>query len=241
MYLPAPLNCAPASNLAVERPLAQMIGATPSRLAVQPKECKTVTVEMAPPSPPAPSLLTEARPATAALAPVTSPADTVDAMLWEVPAPIRPKQLSEIISKPALEELLERAEPFTGLVMSIGVNESDSGMWHSQGLMQSIGNYIAGLATEQDFACCIAYDEFVLVCRGEPGALSQRRLNQIAERLWDYQLRGIGAGSILFSWGGVQVENQPLAEAVASATDRMRETQRIGHTAQSVRARLKAV
>ena len=65
-----------------------------------------------------------------------------------------------------------------------------------------------------------------MVCPGEQGAQSQRRLNHISERLWDYQLRGIGACSILFSWGGVQVQDQPLAEAIASATERMRETKR---------------
>ena len=54
-----------------------------------------------------------------------------------------------MIQQPALEELLESEEPFTGLVVSIGINDSDSSMWHSHGLMQSVGNYIAGLAAEK--------------------------------------------------------------------------------------------
>ena len=113
-------------------------------------------------------------------------------------------QPSGMIQQPELEALLESREPFTGLVVSIGINDSDSSMWHSQGLMQSVGNYIAGLLRANDFSCRTAYDEFVMVCRGEQGAQSQRRLNHISERLWDYQLRGIGACSILFSWGGVR-------------------------------------
>jgi GGDEF domain-containing protein len=145
-----------------------------------------------------------------------------------------------MVPKPAFEELLERNAPFTGLVVSIGINDSDSSMWHSQGLMPSVGNHLASLLTEKDFACRIAYDEFVLVCR-EQGAQGQRRLNQIAESLWDYQLRGIGACSILFSWGGVQVQDQPFADAIASATERMRDTKRIGQSAQSVHAHLQAV
>ena len=135
------------------------------------------------------------------------------------------------------EDLLEdvNARPFTGLVVSIGINDSDSSMWHSQGLMQSVGEpHCQSAATANDFSCRTAYDEFVMVCRGEQGAQSQRRLNHISERLWDYQLRGIGACSILFSWGGVQVQDQPLAEAVASATERMRETKRSGQSAKSV-------
>jgi len=151
------------------------------------------------------------------------------------------KQLGQVIQKPELDEMLEREEPFTGLVISIGINEIDSSMWHSQGLMNSVGSHIAGLLRENDFSCRTAYDEFVMVCRGEQGALSQRRLNYISECLWDYQLRGIGACSILFSWGGVQVQDRPLAEAIDSATERMRETKRCGHSAKSAVAHRQAV
>jgi hypothetical protein len=136
-----------------------------------------------------------------------------------------------MIPKPALEEMLEGQEPFTGLVVCIGINESDSSMWHSHGLMQSVGSYITGLLKANDFSCRTSYDEFVMVCAGEQGAQSQRRLNHISERLWDYQLRGMGACSILFSWGGVEVQDKSLAEAIASATERMRETKRSGRSA----------
>jgi hypothetical protein len=221
---PAPLEFAPARKLAIERPLEPRVGiATPSRPPVQPRERETVTVQMASPS-------TE----------VQLPPFTIDAALWERLISSQPKQnlISPadgdhprgMIQQPALDELLERQEPFTGLVVSIGINDSDSSMWHSQGLMQSVGSHIAGLLKEQDFSCRTAYDEFVMVCLGEEGAQSQRRLNHISERLWDYQLRGIGSCSILFSWGGVQVQNQPLAEAIASATERMRETKRTGNS-----------
>ncbi len=151
------------------------------------------------------------------------------------------KQPSGMIQQPGLEELLENHQPFTGLVVSIGINDTDSSMWHSHGLMHSVGNYIAGLLRENEFACRTAYDEFVMVCRGEQGQESQRRLNHISERLWDYQLRGIGACSILFSWGGVQIQDRPLAEGIASATERMRETKRTGPSGKSARAHRQAV
>jgi hypothetical protein len=176
----------------------------------------------------------------AATSPMQLPSVTIDAALWERLISSQPNQnlISPadgdhprgMIQQPALDKLLESREPFTGLVVSIGINDSDSSMWHSVGLMQSVGSHIAGLLTEQDFSCRTAYDEFVMVCPGEQGANPQRRLNHISERLWNYQLRGIGACSILFSWGGVQVQDQPLAEALASATERMRETKRIGNS-----------
>ncbi len=248
----APLEYAPTRKLAAERPLEPLVGiATLSRPPVRLRMRETVTVEMAPPSPAAPSSSTETQ-----LPAFTLPAFTIDAALWERlvanqpqqnllspahrhPAPVQ--QPTGMIQRPALDELLECDQPFTGLVVSIGINDSDSSMWHSQGLMQSVGNYIAGLLGEKDFACRTAYDEFVLVCRGEQGAQSQRRLNRISERLWDFQLRGIGAASILFSWGGVQVQDQSLAEAIASATERMRETKRIGVSAEAALAHRQAV
>jgi hypothetical protein len=210
----APLEFAPARKLAAKRPL-------------EPRERMTVTVQMASPAP-------------AATSPIQLPAVTIDAALWERLIASQPNQnlISSadgghprgMIQQPALDKLLESREPFTGLVVSIGINDSDSSMWHSPGLMQSVGSHIAGLLSEQDFSCRTAYDEFVMVCPGEQGANSQRRLNHISERLWNYQLGGIGACSILFSWGGVEVQDQPLAEAIASATERMRETKRIGNS-----------
>jgi hypothetical protein len=183
---------------------------------VQLRVRETVTVEMASPSPAAPS---------------------------SVPGPVAAssQQPHGMIQQPALDALLESNQPFTGLAVSIGINDSDSSMWHRLGLMPSVGNYIAGLLGEKDLACRTAYDEFVMVCQGEQGAQSRRRLNQISQRLWDYQLRGIGACSILFSWGAVQVKDQPLSEALASAAERMRETKRISNSPQSVFAHRHAV
>jgi hypothetical protein len=271
----SPLYYAPAKKRAADRLLEPLIAtATSSWHSVQPRvERETVTVQMASPSPSAPS-------ETAWNADASLPAFTIDAALWErlisslpqqnlissvdsdptpfnrtrilgaaktveasyymirevIPVSAGGKLPCGMIQQPVLEELLEREDPFTGLVVSIGINDSDSSMWHSQGLMQSVGNYITGLLKDHDFCCRTAYDEFVMVCSGEQGAHAQRRLNHISERLWDYQLRGIGACSILFSWGGVQVQDQPLADAVASATERMRETKRSGYSAKAALA-----
>lgn len=153
-------------------------------------------------------------------------------MIREQPVPAG-SQPGGMIQQTVLEKWIESEQRFSGLVVSIGINDTDSSMWYSRDLMQSVGNYIAGLLKAKDYCCRTSYDEFLMVCPGEQGAQSQRRLNHISERLWDYQLRGMGAGSILFSWGGVQVQDQPLAEAIASATERMRETKRSGPIAAS--------
>jgi hypothetical protein len=252
----ASLEYFPARKLAAERPLEPLVAtvtvAKPP--ALEPAARETVTVQMAEPSSgplpaftidaalwerlvasmPKHDLLTaggesnreleRAKPAPA----IDVAPGALDANYQVVDSEAESTWPTGMIPQPVLEKLLADGEPFSGLVVSIGVNDSDSSMWHSQGLMHSVGNYLTGLLHEQDFTCRTDYDEFILVCRGEHGAQSQRRLNHISERLWDYQLRGMGASSILFSWGGVQVKDQPLSEAVTSAVDRMRQTKRVG-------------
>jgi hypothetical protein len=125
-----------------------------------------------------------------------------------------------------LSRLLEINKPFTGLVVSIGVSENDGRPPENEDVMRSTELYVAGLLGENDFGCRSGVDEFVLICSGQQGAEAQRRLSNISERLWDFQLRGLGSFTILFSWGGVDVQNEPLSDAVASATERMHQTKR---------------
>lgn len=125
-----------------------------------------------------------------------------------------------------LARLLEIDKPFTGLVVSIGVNENDASVPASEELMRGIADYIAGLLRPTDFGCRNAGEEFLIICPGEQGAEAHRRLSYISERLWDFQLRGIGTLSFLFSWDGVEVRREPLMDAIHSASGRMRQTKR---------------
>jgi CO/xanthine dehydrogenase Mo-binding subunit len=56
--------------------------------------------------------------------------------------------------------------------------------------------------------------------------MGQRRLTQISERLWDFQLRSLGSFSILFSWGAVEVAVEQLREAIDAANEQMYQTKR---------------
>ena len=95
--------------------------------------------------------------------------------------------------------------------------------------MADVCEFIQSLIGPGDFAAQSGTDEFLLIYPSERGASAQRRLGQIAEQLWDFQLRSMGSLSILFSWGGVEVRSESIDEAIASATERMQETS--GHTA----------
>jgi hypothetical protein len=261
VYDAAALEYASGKELAAERPLeprvvTPTVSSPPTPPAVA-RETVTITVTGS------------AGGASSLFASSSVPEFTSDAALWERliasmprhdlltqgdPAPKAEPEREQVIQSepqsawptgmvqpPAFQQLLDGKERFSGLVVSVGINDADSSMWHRQGLMQSISGYIAELLHEHDFSCRTAYDEFVLVCRGELGAQSQRRLNHISEQLWDFQLRGMNTCAILFSWGGVQVQNQPLAEAVASAVDRMRQTKRVPSPTRLARAHGAAV
>jgi len=122
-----------------------------------------------------------------------------------------------------LTRLVESRQPVSGLVVSIGVSASQD---TNRSLPADIRALIKSLIGPNDFAAQSGQDEFLLIYPGERGASAQRRLSQIAEQLWDFQLRSMGSLSILFSWGGVEVRSESIDEAIASATERMQETRR---------------
>jgi len=131
-----------------------------------------------------------------------------------------------MIDERTLGKIVAIGKPFTGVAVVVSINE-DEGVRRSEGQLEWVSAYIAGLLSEHEFACRTDKEEFLIVCPGAQGAEAQRRLNDVSERLWDFQLRGIGTYAIRFSWGGVEVQNQPLADAIDSATERMRLTKRI--------------
>jgi hypothetical protein len=122
-----------------------------------------------------------------------------------------------------LNKLVQSRQPITGLVVSIGVNASRKA---DGSLPESVHELVQSLIGPDDFAAQSGEDEFLLIYPQERGASAQRRLSQIAQRLWDFQLRSLGSFQILFSWGGVEVRSESIEEAIASASERMQETKR---------------
>ena len=187
-------------------------------------------------------ILAPARPAPIPVA-KPEPAPIADAFLWEhlgdaflwkhlshddTPAPVRvltpgdsPAIPTGLSDRAALQPLLEADDPFTGLVVLVGI---DNGLTRRQ--EHPAQPFIEGLLGATEFACRNSDDEFLIICPGLRGAEAQRRLNEISERLWNFQLRGQGSFSVLFSWGGIGVSNEPLLNAIASATERMQQTKR---------------
>ncbi|MCC6294625.1 MAG: hypothetical protein IT164_18375 [Bryobacterales bacterium] len=148
-----------------------------------------------------------------------------EAAEWQgvVPAGLHPAQL--------LRDRMKAGVPFQGVAVSIGINDYESmrQKLESPGgadSLASIDRLVQSMLKQPDFACRFQDDEYVLLFPGEAGSSAQRRLFQISEKLWDFQLRSLGQHSIMFSWGGLEVKNDTLTAAVASARERMFQTKR---------------
>jgi hypothetical protein len=122
-----------------------------------------------------------------------------------------------------LNKLVQSHQPVSGLVVSIGVNASRKS---DRKMPEAVSKLVESLIGPNDFAAQSGEDEFLLIYPQESGASAQRRLSQIAQQLWDFQLRSLGSFQILFSWGGVEVRSESIDEAIASASERMQETKR---------------
>ena len=128
-----------------------------------------------------------------------------------------------------LSHLIENQTPYSGVVVAIGLNDYDTlrdKLASGTDSVAALNKMVLSMLRPQDFACRFQDDEYILIYPGERGSSAQRRLFQVSEKLWDFQLRSLGNLSVMFSWGGLEVTNETLSEAVASARERMYQTKR---------------
>jgi GGDEF domain-containing protein len=167
-----------------------------------------------------------------------------------VAEPVRPEPVADFSPAPAettlrppvslpaglqgpavLSSMMESTAPFDGVAVAIGINDYESlkdkfATANEAAFQESLERMIQSLLRTPDFATRMQEDEFILLFPGESGASAQRRLFQVSEKLWDFQLRSLGNLSVIFSWGGLEVHGETLAEAVASSRERMYQTKR---------------
>ncbi len=167
------------------------------------------------------------------------------------PAPAAPLALPSGMNDRATLDFLKRDTAlFTGLVVSIGINDyarlqDTSGRPAAEELVKSVSQLVKSLITAPNgsefFGCRASDDEFILVFADENGSVAQRRLNALSERLWDFQLRSLGNFSVMFSWGATEANGETFADAVEAASERMRETRQNRRTISMEKTRLKKV
>lgn len=121
--------------------------------------------------------------------------------------------------------------PFNGVVFCVGLSDY-SRILEAHGqpavdqVTKSLLTLFESIVTESGLATQASQDTFVLIFRDERGAIGQRRINGLSERLWDYQLRNLGSTSIFFSWGAVEVEAETVRVAYFAAVERMNQSRR---------------
>lgn len=142
------------------------------------------------------------------------------------PAATLPKGFFEAAE---IATMIDENEVITGVVVAVGVSDiqrvmRDQPKGASEELANSIDRLIQSLISADDFAYRRTKDEFIVVFPNQTGLAARKRIHEVAERLWDFQLRSLAAYSVLFSWGAVTVNNENFSEAVALAVDEMNET-----------------
>ena len=127
--------------------------------------------------------------------------------------------------------LIEAPGSLSGVVVAISLNDFkkiQESFTHQafDDLLQSIDKLMNSMIRDLDFAAKLDDNEWIFVFRDEVGAVAQKRILQISEKLWDFQLRALGSVSILFGWGAVEVESERLSESYNAATERMQQSRR---------------
>jgi GGDEF domain-containing protein len=131
-----------------------------------------------------------------------------------------------------LARLLEEEDPYRGMAFALSIVDyvrlmAEHGKPAMEQTMAAVTRLVMAMTREQDFACRISEDEFILLFPHETGAAAKRRILMISERIWDFQLRALGTMSVIFGWGaGESDANQTLSQTVDAAREQMIETRR---------------
>ncbi|MGD0579187.1 MAG: hypothetical protein ABSC08_09700 [Bryobacteraceae bacterium] len=140
----------------------------------------------------------EAEPAQEAPAQTDHPSFPID----ELPVP------AGHFESQGLQDLLAAQGVFRGLVVFISVvaNGDLAPLECPQftRLLSSVSRTVLSLRREEDFSCRSAESEFVLIYPRETGPMAQRLIGRVKERLYDLQLRSLGAFSARFIWGAAE-------------------------------------
>ena len=107
-----------------------------------------------------------------------------------------------------LQDLLAAKGVFRGLVVFVSVQANGElaplECPQFTRLLSSAARTVLALRREHDFSCRSADNEFVLIYPRETGPTAQRLIARLKERLYDLQLRSLGAFSARFLWGAAE-------------------------------------
>jgi hypothetical protein len=127
----------------------------------------------------------------------------------------------------ALRKLIESCLPINGLVVSVSVSAPrNSGGAPPESVIRHLQSLLHSMIGPDDFAAAHKKHQFVLIYPQQNSETAKRRLNLIAQQLWDFQLASMGSLQILLNWGATEASGEPIEKAIAKAVESMEQNRR---------------
>lgn len=130
--------------------------------------------------------------------------------------------LTGLLNQSALSKRLEDASPFEGVVAVCDMDEFKEindryGHLVGDEILRAVGHLLRTSVRPEDEAFRWGGDEFVVLFHNQDPEVAQRRMQELADRLRGFRVRGHGILPISFSWGTADGAGRPLRDVVDAA------------------------
>jgi len=130
--------------------------------------------------------------------------------------------LTGLMNRTALNQMCDSKEPVSGVVGVVDLDnfkDINDTLGHLIGdeVLANVGNLIKTSVRKDDLAWRWGGDEFVLLFSEQSREAVEERLQEIADRLQRFRLRGKGVLPINLSWGVAEVRQRSLRQALEEA------------------------
>jgi diguanylate cyclase (GGDEF)-like protein len=130
--------------------------------------------------------------------------------------------LTGLLNRAALERRITEEAAFEGVVAVCDMDafkDINDRYGHLVGdeILRNVGHLLQASIRHEDEAFRWGGDEFVILFHNQLAAVADKRMVEIEDRLRGFQVRGVGAVPISFSWGTSEAAGRTLRDAVNTA------------------------
>lgn len=134
--------------------------------------------------------------------------------------------LTGLLNQAALTRRVEQVGGFAGVVVVCDMDnfkDINDRYGHLVGdeILRNVGHLLQNSIRQADEAFRWGGDEFVILFHNQQADVARRRMADIEGRLRVFQVRGLGALPISFSWGAAEAANRSLRDALDEADRNM--------------------
>ncbi len=150
----------------------------------------------------------------------------MDRLRREAARSLETDDLTGLLNHAALARRMEEAAAFEGVATVCDMDafkEINDRYGHLVGdeILRNVGHLLRASIRPEDEAFRWGGDEFVILFHNQRSEVARRRMAGIEQRLRGFQVRGVGAAPISFSWGTAEAGGRSLREAVNGADQSM--------------------